>query len=210
MKTILVYGDSNTWGYHPDGNGRIPYEQRYTTLLQQMLGEGYIVIAEGMNGRTTSMDDPAEEFRNGAKLIAPVMITNAPIDLVIIMLGTNDLKDYFSASAFSISKGMERLIKKIKDPEYGVDGAPKVLVVSPIKLHADIKNKIFGDYFNENSQKVCAELPRYFKQIADLHGCAFFDASTVAAPSDLDGLHLDVDQQPKLAKALCEKVREIL
>jgi lysophospholipase L1-like esterase len=103
MKTILCYGDSNTWGFNPVTQDRYPMTERWTGVLAQALGAGYHVIEEGLNGRTTLWDDPIEEWRNGKTYLLPCLWSHKPIDLVTLMLGTNDLKERFSVSAYDIA-----------------------------------------------------------------------------------------------------------
>ena len=113
MKTIVCYGDSNTWGYmpkreHPEitANNRFPWGVRWTSLLQMKLGADYRVEEEGLNGRTTMFDDPLDVCRNGLESIDCCMLTKTPVDLVILMLGTNDCKSYYKADASQIAKGL--------------------------------------------------------------------------------------------------------
>jgi len=135
MKTILCFGDSNTWGYDPEGGERLPYEQRWPTVMQRELGGGFLVIPEGLNGRTTVFEDPFMPDRCGAAALPMLLDTHAPLDLVVIMLGTNDVKRYFSVSSAQIARGMERLVSLVRVSEAGVnEAAPPVLVVSPVPL----------------------------------------------------------------------------
>lgn len=100
MKSILCYGDSNTYGLMPDSPDRYPRDVRWTGILQKKLGEDYYVIEEGLSGRTTLWDDPIEEHKNGKKYLLPCLDSHKPVDLVILMLGTNDLKTRFSLTPF--------------------------------------------------------------------------------------------------------------
>ena len=102
MKTIMCYGDSNTWGCIPLAGPQPPRRygpaQRWPGVLRRELGDGYWIVEEGLNGRTTVWDDPLEPFRSGKELLAPCLMTHEPIDLVIVMLGTNDLKRRFGGA----------------------------------------------------------------------------------------------------------------
>ena len=111
MKTIVCYGDSNTYGYNPENGFRYEYEERWTTILQKELKDSAIVIPEGLNGRTTSFEDELRPGRNGATYLDPCLHSHGPIDLVVLMLGTNDLKIRFQATPTDIGKGIDRLIK---------------------------------------------------------------------------------------------------
>ena len=110
LKEVLCYGDSNTWGYNPITKERYEKDERWTGVLQNALGNDYHVIEEGLNGRTTVWDDPIEGFKNGKTYLIPCLETHKPLDLVIIMLGTNDLKKRFSLSAYDIAQGAGVLI----------------------------------------------------------------------------------------------------
>jgi len=110
MPVIVAFGDSNTWGYDPATGGRFPRAQRWPSVLQRELGADFEVIAEGLNGRTTVHDDPIEPYRNGADALPPCLMSHAPVDLLILSLGCNDLKKRFSVSAFDIAEGAGRLI----------------------------------------------------------------------------------------------------
>ena len=136
-KHILCFGDSNTHGYCADpddclgGGIRFTEEQRWTRLLQKALGEDYLVIEEGLSGRTTCFDDPIHEGLNALDYIYPCLKSHEAIDLLIIMLGTNDTKDRFYASAACIGLGMARLVKKAKDTDCWGGKRPNILVIAP-------------------------------------------------------------------------------
>lgn len=133
MKTILCYGDSNTWGYNPDGTGRYPKHIRWTSVLQNELGNDYDVIPEGLNGRTTVWDDPVRgEYRNGKKYLLPCLHTHKPIDLVILFLGSNDLKYRFNVNSNEIAQSIEMLANIIEKSETGPNmSSPEILVIIP-------------------------------------------------------------------------------
>jgi len=115
MKTILCYGDSNTWGYNPATGGRFSRDKRWTRVLVQELVDGYYVIEEGLNGRTTALSDPIEgPHKNGKEYLVPCLESHQPLDLVTIMLGTNDLKKRFSLSAFDIANGAGVLVDIVR------------------------------------------------------------------------------------------------
>ena len=132
MRRILCYGDSNTWGYDAAADDRFPEEVRWTGVLQQLLGEGFRVIEEGQPGRTTVWDDPIEEHRNGKTALYSVLESQSPVDLVVLMLGTNDLKPRFSLNAFDIAAGLERLVRIIQTHlPTAQRRPPEILLVCP-------------------------------------------------------------------------------
>src|SRR3989344_4846020 len=135
-KKILCYGDSNTWGAKPiTFSQRYPVDTRWTGLLQKMLGENYWVIEEGLNGRTTSIDDTKREGRNGKTYLRPCLESHNPLDIVIIMLGTNDFKTRFNHTVAQAAQGVGELVKIVKQFSRNERGEePKITVVSPIPI----------------------------------------------------------------------------
>jgi len=132
VKTIVCYGDSNTWGFNPVTQDRFSITERWTGVLAQELGAGYRVVEEGLNGRTTIWDDPIEEWRNGKTYFLPCLWSHKPIDLVTIMLGTNDLKERFSVSAYDIAASAGVLVDIALRSGAGPNGnAPQVLLMAP-------------------------------------------------------------------------------
>ena len=119
MKTILCFGDSNTWGYNPENRQRFGPDERWTVILRNSLGEDYRVIEEGLNGRTTLWDDPIEGFKNGLDYLMPCLESHRPFDLITIMLGTKDLKCRFSVSAFDIAESVGVLVRQVQQSQAG-------------------------------------------------------------------------------------------
>ncbi|WP_292496509.1 SGNH/GDSL hydrolase family protein, partial [Mesorhizobium sp.] len=133
MKTILCYGDSVTWGYDAGSLGRLALEDRWPSVLKTALGDGIEVIAEGLNGRTTAFDDHlAGADRNGARMLPTILTTHAPLDLIIIMLGANDMKPWIHGNPVAAKQGMQRLIDIVRGHDYPFDWpAPQILIVAP-------------------------------------------------------------------------------
>lgn len=207
FKTVLCYGDSNTWGYDPRTGGRYPRDTRWPGVLRRALGEGYLVIEEGLNGRTTVWDDPIEGYKNGKSYLIPCLETHRPIDLVVIMLGTNDLKMRFSVSAFDIANGAGVLVDVAQRSATGPGGGPpQVLLVAPPPV---AKLTGFAEMF-EGAERKSARFAEQYRRVATERRCAFLDASTVIRSSDLDGIHLEAGEHEKLAVAVARKVEAIL
>lgn len=210
MKTILCYGDSLTWGYSAEILGRHALEDRWPSVLASELGEGFQVIPEGLNGRTTAFDDHllAGDL-NGARILPTVLATHTPLNLVIILLGTNDMKPWVHGTARGAARGMNRLVEIVRKHPYAFEAAPpQVLLVSPPKLSAT-DNVDFAEMFADGV-KNSAELASRYQEMADLAGCAFFDAATVATTTPLDGVHLDAENTRAIGKALAPVVRRVL
>ena len=207
MKTVLCFGDSNTWGYSPVDAERFPRDVRWPGVTRNALGDGYLVIEEGLNGRTTVWDDPLGDHWNGREYFIPCLDTHRPVDLVTIMLGTNDLKKRFSLTAFDIAYGAGLLADICLESIAGPDGGPpQVLLVSPVLIK---EVGPWAEMFEGAAEKSALMAERY-KAMADERGIHFFDGATVAEPSDLDGIHLEPAGHKALGEAIAQCVREIL
>jgi lysophospholipase L1-like esterase len=206
-KTILCFGDSNTWGLDPATSRRFPTHQRWPGVMRERLGSAYLVIEEGLVGRTTVRDDPLDPHKNGLAYLAPCLQSHSPIDLVILMLGSNDMKRHFDLSSLAIAEGMRRLVSAIQNSACGIDlVAPKVLLLSPPPI---IGLTALADLFGAAEQK-SLDLPGLYAEIATEKECWFYDAGQAICSSPTDGVHFDADQHQKLGCTLTEKVIDIL
>lgn len=209
MKHILCYGDSNTFGTDPVRGGRHPYEVRWTGVLQRLLGGNYRVIEEGCGGRTTVFEDQLSYGRNGLKTLVPCIASHNPLDLIIIMLGTNDLKKRFQATPWDLGKAMERIVDEINNfPFEPVYPRPELLIVSPVLIREGISRGIYGCFTEE-----AASMSRCFaaecEAVSKAKNCWFLDAAKAARASEEDRLHMTAEEHGKLAEALAQKVLEI-
>ena len=215
MKTILAYGDSNTWGCIPNGCDlktmifdRYDYGTRWTGKLQALLGSDYQIIEEGLNGRTTVFDDPLLMGRNGQRYLFPCLLSHHPIDLVILMLGTNDLKPHLGLQATDSAKGMRNLIKVIKSSASGPQGqAPEILMISPAPIIEGVG--VFASSFVGAEQKSKA-LAKNYQLVSDLEECHFLNAGEYISSSPIDGVHLDEQAHQKLATVIAGKIKPII
>ena len=202
MITVLCYGDSNTYGYNPVNGLRYPKDVRWPGVLQKLLGDGYAVIEEGCNGRTTVFEDIEEPWKAGVGYLRPCLNTHKPIDFVIMMLGSNDLKKMFHASAQEIADGAEVLVKIIKQFTKEKQGfVPKVILVSPPEIGKDIATSEFARSFDEDAIIRSKKLPILYEKIAKKYECIFFDAAKVVEASEVDSLHLMPEAHKELAEA---------
>lgn len=209
MKRIVCFGDSNTFGHDPKDGSRLPRDQRWTGILADLLGDGYQIIEEGLCGRTTVHEYPESPWVSGLPYFTPCVLSHMPFDLLILMLGTNDLQVPFQAIPLTVARGVEALVHQFLTLDLPVQ-RPKLLLVSPIYIGDVSVNPVFGPLFGyERASKYSHELAPYYKEIADRLGCEFFDAASVASPSPVDGLHMDPVEHGKLARALADRVREI-
>ena len=207
MKRILCYGDSNTWGFIPGSGKRYPSDVRWTGVMAKELGEEYEVVEAGLNGRTTVYTDPFNDMLNGLEYLPMVLVQSKPLDLIIISLGTNDLK---FVSALHSARGVGKLIETCKKANDAIPGSTpifnegaKILVVSPIEVNP--YTSILRGAVEESKQ-----FPEMVKHFTDAHGVAYFNAASVAVPSKVDGIHMEPESHVALGKALAEKVREII
>lgn len=213
MKTILAYGDSLTYGADPAGGKRHPFEDRWPTTLERALDGKARVIAEGLGGRTTAYDDwLVNADRNGARILPTLLASHSPLDLVIVMLGTNDLKPTVCGYASEAGRGMRRIVQVIKGHYAGEDlPAPKVLVVSPPYI-VDTDNEIMATHFGgiAHAKAQSRDFARHYQRHASETGAAFFDASTLAVADPLDGVHLDAANTRAIGTGLAPLVKQLL
>jgi len=213
MKNILCYGDSNTYGLSPDWltstSWRHDKNTRWPGALQNILGEDYNIIEEGLNGRTTVFEDPTAPGRCGLDHLQVSLESHMPLDLVILVLGTNDTKPMFGVSAFEIAAGMSRLAKTALNPYTYLHGTPpQVLIAAPVPMgEASLKFAAPGDTEAMDKSK---QLAAAYKQTADMLGCHFIDFGQYAKASDTDGVHLTAEAHLSIASAVAEKVKTIL
>ncbi len=218
MKTILCYGDSNLRGFvagsfdeKTELSGRMPRNKRWTGILQHKLGDRYDVIEEGLNGRTTNLDEilPGRPYRNGFTHLPMMLESHFPIDLVIFNLGTNDTKVQYHRSAHDIANGMRELAVLVTTSNKGPDGtAPKVLLIAPPPM---LEVALRDDSpWDQNSIQVSRNLGASYKQLAKETGCAFLDASLIVKACEVDGVHLDEHHAEILGNAVVNEVRQIL
>ena len=204
MPNILAFGDSNTWGLIPGTDKRYPWGVRWTSLVQEKL-ENHRIIEEGLCGRTTVFDDKLRPFRNGAEVLPLSIETNYPLDAAIIMLGTNDCKKIFNASAHVIGKGLELCISELEKslaPE-------KILVISPIVLGDEVWRPEKDPEFDETSILTSRQLKKEYEAIALRHGNQFLAASDYTKASIIDDEHLSEDGHRILAEVVLGKLLEM-
>jgi lysophospholipase L1-like esterase len=207
MKRILCYGDSNTWGYDPVTRDRFDITTRWTRVLSKTLGGACEIIEEGLSGRTTVWDDPIEGYKNGKEYLIPCLESHRPLDFVVLMLGTNDLKKRFSLSAFDVAEGAKALACAVQNSGAGANGcAPQVLLLAPPPTTALTDYAEMFEGAEDKSQKFSIHFARVAKEM----GCAFLDTSTIIVSSSLDGIHFEAGEHKKLGIAVASKIRELM
>lgn len=211
-KHIICFGDSNTHGYCAMTGGRFDETQRWCCLLQEKLGEDYLVIEEGLSGRTTCFEDPIHEGLSGLDYIYPCLMSHEPVDLLVIMLGTNDTKERFGSSAACIALGLKRLVAKaISVTDSWSCGKANILIVSPQNIGIRYMDSDVASTMGRGCAEKSEGLAGEFARIAELMGCHYLDADkAITAPvNDIDYMHLTMEGHRQLADALAEKILEI-
>ena len=210
-KHIICLGDSNTHGYCADpsdcadGGYRFNEDERWTCRLQKHLGDGYLVTEEGLSGRTTVFADPLHESMDALSVAYPILKSHETVDLLIIMLGTNDTKDRLGMNAACIGLGMERLVRKCMSVDCWGDHGPNILIVAPPPIGEELRDPCMGDHCAEKSR----ELAKYYAEKAKLLGCHFMDANGCEF-NRVDYMHLSKKGHAQLALRLGEIVPQIV
>lgn len=200
---ILCFGDSNTYGYIPGGAGRFDRRTRWTGRLQKILGKEYRIIEEGLNGRTTVFEDVTCPGRCGLDVIGTAVELYSPVDLLIIMLGTNDCKVQFGVSPDQIAEGIEKILDKAEE---SLPKDFKILLIAPVPMKEEAAFPDGLSDFDKNSVVMSYDLAEEYKKLAQKHGCSFLDASKVTEVSKIDGVHLDSAGHEALAEAVAKIV----
>ncbi len=214
MKTVLCFGDSNTWGFMPESISapfpeRHPHDVRWTGILARELGPNVRVIEEGQNGRTTVHDDPFALARNGKAVLPAILESHKPLDLVVLMLGTNDLKSVFSVSPVEISYGVKALAQMILASDSGIKAkAPKLLLMCPPAIGDQPHLPDVAAKF-PNAKRDSRMLPKYYEAVATALGCGHLNTQTLIEPGS-DGIHLDAAAHALLGKAVATAVKSLL
>lgn len=216
---IVCLGDSNTHGYCADPADCADSslfcfneDERWTCLLQKALGEPYLVIEEGLSGRTTVFDDPVEEGLSALPYLRPCLKTHKPVSLLVIMLGTNDTKSRLSANAYSIGRGMERLVQTAQSVDcWGPDGQPNILIVAPKAIEEGVYTSPVADEMEPGCVEKSRQLAAEYQEVARRNGCAFLDANTLGLScNSIDFMHLTRESHAKLAAALARIIPTLL
>lgn len=211
MKRILCYGDSNTFGM--DGvalveNGRchrFDENTRWTSLLQEKLGNDWRLAEAGLCGRTTVFDDPMEPGRNGLATLDVTFLCHQPVDLVIVMLGTNDLKDLFHASAYAVTLGMEQILLRLQELIAKSESPDaKILLLCPTPIRESAQGYQYD--FSAASVEKAKELSWRYQALAQKHHCLYADVGQWVTTDLSDGVHLTPDAH----RIIAEKVLDII
>lgn len=211
VRTVICFGDSNTHGYAAKTNGRYSETERWPGVLQELLGKDYAVKEEGLSGRTAVFDDPLFEGLSGLSYLYPCMMSHEPVDLLIVMLGTNDVKARFSACPANIAKGLERLITKAIRTKEAWRGEPEVLVIAPPPIRKEYESTpIYGEMGADCAEK-SEKLAGFYQELSARLNCAFLDAGSIPGlrMSEPDYMHLSKEGHRILGEAVAREVERI-
>lgn len=207
MRDILVFGDSLTWGADPATGARHPFEMRWSSVLAAGLGDRAFVVTDGLGGRNTSFDDHSGPCDRNATRTLPVLLgAHQPLDLVMIMLGTNDLKPYLCGLASGATAGMKRLIQIVKYFPYKNETVPQILVIAPPPCVAGPS----GAPAQSRSIAESQALAGAYRALAEAENVAFFDAANACTASEIDGVHMTAEETAALGQALIPVVEGLL
>jgi lysophospholipase L1-like esterase len=209
MHTVVCYGDSNTHGADPVTLERLPRDIRWPGVLAAELEGIAVVVEEGLNGRTTVWDDPFTDGRNGKAYLLPCLHSHAPIDVLVLMLGTNDLKSIFGRQAHEIAAGAAALVDIALESATGPGGGPPaVLLIAPPRL-GPVTDR--SELWGFGAGRAASErLPELYRAFAEMQKVAFLDAAALVAGDPADGIHLGPADHGILGRAVANAVRELL
>lgn len=205
MKRILCYGDSITWGYNPENGTRYDYEKTWPGVMEDTIGADYKVITEAISGRTTCWDVPYIPYRNGKEHLPMIMESHSPIDLVIVMLGVNDLMKMVGKTAEESAWGMLAIIREIMSPLFG-GTLPRILIIAPPVIG---KMSAFNEMGFGAAAEESKKLAGCLRILAKETRSEFLDSNEFMKASDLDGLHPMPEEHKKLGEAVAKKVLDM-
>ena len=208
MKNILCFGDSNTWGYTPGTAVRYAQDVRYTGVMQAALGSDYRILEDGLNARTTVYEDPWSPWRLGKEALPIALVAQKPLDLLVLMLGTNDLMH--SHKAWEASRGCITLSRMVMNGALHFNAhTPRLLLVSPIHIGREIAETDQSPLSVSGYEESLKFAPLY-EQAAARIGIDFLDAAKYAEPSPVDNEHMDAEGHAALAAAIADKLKTML
>lgn len=203
LKTVLCFGDSNTWGSTPHDDSRWPWDKRWPGVLQGLLGDTWRIVEDGFGGRTTVFEDPCGAGKRGIEDLPKAIDRAEPVDLLVIMLGVNDVKVRINAAASAIAEGMGKLIEVAKETKT----VKEILIVAPPAIVAT-DFPLRDLQFNGSREKLF-EVAKYYQKIAHHYGVRFLDLTNKLEASAIDGIHLSADTHALVAKNLSTLIKEL-
>ena len=210
-KRIMIYGDSNTHGYNAEDGGRFDENTRWTGVCSNILGNDYVIVEEGLNGRNTCYDSPEAPFQNGLAYILPCVLSQLPLDMICVKLGSNDFAPDLDPTPEKVAKNAAHVLKiAMLANEQSYPQRPCLYVLmAPLKATADVINGDFAEYYNEEMIALSEQAPAAFKAQAQKDGFLFFDANEYAVCGRKDGVHLDAENHRKLGEAFAAWIKTV-
>lgn len=210
-KTIVCFGDSNTHGYNSFNGGRFTEKERWTCLLAELLGDKYLVREEGLGGRTTVFEDPLFEGLSGLSYLYPCMMTHEPLDLLIVMLGTNDVKERFKATPENVAKGLERLVVKARQTTEAWREEPCILIIAPPPIEEGYEKTSVSGEMGIGCVEKSRALAKLYREVAGRQHCHFLDAGAIEGIGmyPYDHMHLSLESHKILAETLAGWIPQI-
>jgi lysophospholipase L1-like esterase len=200
MQTILCFGDSNTWGYNPVDGSRFGFATRWPGVLEQALGSiNCRIIEEGLNGRTTVHNEAERPMRSGRDILPVLLEAHRPLDWVVIMLGTNDLKTHFNSSAEEIAQNLGALCDVVLQNEYLAEHRPQILLCAPTSAN-EISQEL-PEWFVGASESA-RDLPRLIEREAHNRGVLFLNVAGLLDHDFKDSLHWMSAQHLTVGRAI--------
>lgn len=211
MYRILCYGDSNTWGFIPITARRYPAQIRWTGKLQALLGQEYQILEAGLNGRTTVWEDGLSEYLNGKSMLFPTLCSQSPVDVVVLMLGTNDLKSRMHLNAMEVSTGAEYLVQVIQSYRSEEQLKPAdIILVCPPSIREEVDNTPSKWFFSsQHSVPVSQQLPSFYRAVAERYGCTYVEADDICQISAEDEIHFTAEGHARFADGIAPLVRAV-
>ena len=211
-KRIMIYGDSNTYGYNAADGGRFDENTRWTGVCQNILGDEYTIVEEGLNGRSTCRDDKEAPFRNGLAYMLPCVLSQLPLDMICVKLGSNDFAPELDSDPQKIAENAARVLKlaKTASEENYPQRHCKYVLMAPLKATRDVFDGDFAGHYDERTLALSEQAPEAYRAQAEKDGFLFFDANEYAVCGRIDGVHMDAENHIKLGEAFAKWVKEQL
>ena len=221
IKQILCYGDSNTYGTigrwfeSDEPSERFDENTRWTCILQKELGENYHVIEEGLGGRTTIYSPENEPWKNGETYLTPCLLSHRPLDLVILMLGTNDLHVKKDLTKDTLDIGIRRLVDLVQSllKAGEKNQPPKILLIAPPDVRPSAENgrtAVYPKFRAEIGRELSLAFPALYEKVAKEKGCFFMNSQLYTCPCPADGVHFDSESHIRFGKAVADFIKENL
>jgi len=209
-KRIMIYGDSNTHGYNAVDASRFDENTRWTGVCQNILGDEYVIVEEGLNGRNTCYNVPDMEFKNGISTIIPITLSQLPLDVICVKLGSNDIDKFSKHTPEQIAADAARvlMLAKYTAEEKYPDHPRKYVLMAPLELTPEALHGEFAEFYDEECIEIAKKLPAAYEAMAEKLGFMYFDANKYAKCCPLDGLHLDAENHRKMGEAFAQFVKE--